>query len=293
MELVLQNISKQFKDKLAVNRITCTLTPGVYGLLGPNGSGKTTFLRILADVMVPSEGSIWIDERSKNELQEQYRELVGYLPQDIGFYKHFTAEKFLWYVSALKGLEKEEAKNRIDELLEFVNLTKERKRKIGRFSGGMKQRLGIAQALLNDPKILILDEPTAGLDPNERIRFKNLLANISKDKIILFSTHIASDIEFIANQILIMKQGELVKRGSMQSILSLAEGKVWHCKVSESELIDLQSRYTVANILREHSELVVRVISEEKPVAEAILQVPNLEDVFLYFFDEHLKRSVK
>ena len=175
MKLIIKNISKEFKDKVAVENFNVTLNSGIYGLLGPNGSGKTTLMRILADVSNPSSGDILVNGESKSKLGAEYRDLIGYVPQNIGFYKNFTAEKFLYYVSALKGVDKEVEKNKVDELLKFVNLEKDRKRKIGKFSGGMKQRLGIAQALLNDPKILILDEPTAGLDPNERIRFKNLI----------------------------------------------------------------------------------------------------------------------
>lgn len=286
MELVLKGLSKKFKDKVAVNNVSMKLNSGVYGLLGPNGSGKTTLMRMIADVMPQSEGGIEVDGVDKKVLDGEYRELLGYLPQDIGFYKNWSADKFLLYVAALKGIDKKKAKKRIHELLEFVNLTKDRKKKIGKYSGGMKQRLGIAQALLGDPKILILDEPTAGLDPNERIRFKNLLSSISKDKIIIFSTHIASDIEFIANNILIMKDGNLIDNGSVQDILNNARGKVWHCKIDESQLFDFENKYKVANILRENDKVLLRIISEEKPMEGAERQEPSLEDVFLHYFNE-------
>jgi ABC-2 type transport system ATP-binding protein len=189
MELIINNISKEFKDKLAVDKFNVTLHSGIYGLLGPNGSGKTTLMRIIADVSNPSSGDILVNGESKSKLRAKYRDLIGYVPQNIGFYKNFTAEKFLYYVAALKGVDRDIEKSKVNELLKFVNLEKDRKRKIGKFSGGMKQRLGIAQALLNDPKILILDEPTAGLDPNERIRFKNLISQLSKDKVVIFSIH--------------------------------------------------------------------------------------------------------
>ncbi|MDU2197284.1 MAG: ABC transporter ATP-binding protein, partial [Peptostreptococcaceae bacterium] len=236
MEIIIKNIRKEFKDKLAVDNFNATLNSGIYGLLGTNGAGKTTLMRILADVSNPSSGDILVNGESKSKLGDKYRDLIGYVPQNIGFYKNFTAEKFLYYVAALKGIDKKIEKSKVDELLKFVNLEKDRKRKIGKFSGGMKQRLGIAQALLNDPKILILDEPTAGLDPNERIRFKNLISQLSKDKIVILSTHIVSDIEFIANEILVMKEGKLVEKSSLEDILDIVRGKVYTLSVNEGDL---------------------------------------------------------
>ncbi len=286
MELIIDSVTKKFKDKVAVKDFSVELNSGVYGLLGPNGSGKTTLMRMLADVISPTEGTIKFNGRNKDELKEEYRALIGYLPQDIGFYKNFTAEKFLNYVAALKGVEKQVAREKIDELLDFVNLEKDRKRKIGKFSGGMKQRLGIAQALLNDPKILILDEPTAGLDPNERIRFKNLIASISKDKIVILSTHIVSDIEFIANDVLIMKEGQLIEKAKPQQLMKKVSGSVWNCHIDESELYEIEKSYKVANISRDNSAITVRVISETKPEFNCTSEEPNLEDVFLYYFKE-------
>ncbi|MFR9071229.1 MAG: ABC transporter ATP-binding protein, partial [Paraclostridium sp.] len=236
MELTLKNITKSFKDKIAVNDFNVTLTNGIYGLLGPNGAGKTSLMRILADVSNATSGEVYLNGKSKTELGSDYRDVLGYLPQDVGFYKSFKAQKFLEYVATLKGIDKDKASVKIDELLKFVNLEKDRKRKIGKFSGGMKQRLGIAQALLNDPKILILDEPTAGLDPNERIRFKNLISEISRDKIVILSTHIVSDVEFIANEILIMRNGELVEKATPVEILNSIRGKVYSLKIKEDLL---------------------------------------------------------
>ena len=288
MELTLKNITKVFKDKIAVNDFNVILTSGVYGLLGPNGAGKTSLMRIIADVSNATSGEVYLNGKSKTELGADYRDVLGYLPQDVGFYKSFTAQKFLEYVATLKGIDKEKASIKIDELLKFVNLEKDRKRKIGKFSGGMKQRLGIAQALLNDPKILILDEPTAGLDPNERIRFKNLIAEISRDKIVILSTHIVSDVEFIANEILIMRDGELVEKATPVEMLNSIRGKVHSLKIKEDLLHKVQSKFKVSNIIRDHEHIMVRVVGDENPLidgVEVIDESPNLEDLFLYYID--------
>jgi len=289
MELIIKNISKEFKDKIAVDKFSVTLNSGIYGLLGPNGSGKTTLMRILADVSSASSGDILVNGESKRKLGAEYRDLIGYVPQNIGFYKNFTAEKFLYYVAALKGVDKNIEKSKIDELLKFVNLEQDRKRKIGKFSGGMKQRLGIAQALLNDPKILILDEPTAGLDPNERIRFKNLIAQLSKGKIVILSTHIVSDIEFIANEVLVMKDGKLVEKSSLEDILDTVRGKVYTLSVNECDLEEVENKFKISSMIRNNSGINVRVVGDKKPNINKfkyIEEEPNLEDVFLYYFNE-------
>lgn len=291
MELVLKNINKSFKDKIAVNNFNVTLNNGIYGLLGPNGAGKTSLMRIIADVSNATSGEVYLNGKSKSELGEDYRSLLGYLPQDVGFYKTFTAQKFLEYVSTLKGLEKEYSKVKIDELLKFVNLEKDRNRKIGKFSGGMKQRLGIAQALLNDPKVLILDEPTAGLDPNERIRFKNLISEISKDKIVILSTHIVSDVEFISNEIIIMKDGKLVEKDTPNELLKSIRGKVHSLRIKEDMLHKIQNEFKVSNIVREKEYILVRVVGHENihiKDVDVIYENPSLEDLFLYYFDEKI-----
>lgn len=291
MELVLKNINKSFKDKIAVNNFNVTLNNGIYGLLGPNGAGKTSLMRIIADVSNATSGEVYLNGKSKSELGEDYRSLLGYLPQDVGFYKTFTAQKFLEYVSTLKDLEKEYSKVKIDELLKFVNLEKDRNRKIGKFSGGMKQRLGIAQALLNDPKVLILDEPTAGLDPNERIRFKNLISEISKDKIVILSTHIVSDVEFISNEIIIMKDGKLVEKDTPNELLKSIRGKVHSLRIKEDMLHKVQTEFKVSNIVREKEYILVRVVGHENihiKDVDVINENPSLEDLFLYYFDEKI-----
>jgi ABC-2 type transport system ATP-binding protein len=289
MELIINNISKEFKDKIAVDEFNIALYSGIYGLLGPNGSGKTTLMRIIADVSNPSSGDILVNGESKNKLGSKYRDLIGYLPQDIGFYKNFTAEKFLYYVAALKGVDKGLQKNKIDDLLKFVNLEEYRNKKIRKFSGGMKQRLGIAQALLNDPKILILDEPTAGLDPNERIRFKNLIASLSKNKIVILSTHIVSDIEFIANEIIVMKEGKLIEKSSIRDIIDKVRGKVYTLRVSDNDLEDIQNKFKISSMIRTDNEICVRVVGDNTPNIKEVKyqeEEPNLEDVFLYYFNE-------
>ena len=215
MNLTVDRISKQYKNKIAVDRVTFHLTEGVTGLLGANGAGKTTLMRMMSGILTPTSGSITADGIPVQT--EEYRALLGYLPQDFGYYPEFNAREFVEYIAALKGIEKKKVKQKTEELLEIVGLSDVANKKIKNFSGGMKQRVGIAQALVNDPKILILDEPTAGLDPKERVRFRNLIADIGKDTIVLFSTHIVSDIEHIAGNVLMIRDGQLIHNGKWDS----------------------------------------------------------------------------
>ena len=222
MELVIDRLTKQFQNKIAVDRVSLRLNNGVYGLLGTNGAGKTTLMRMLCGILQPTSGTIAFDGMDVSE--EGYRAILGYLPQDFGYYPEFTAMDFLLYMAALKGLPKHSAKRRANELLELVGLQEMGRKKIKTFSGGMKQRLGIAQALLNNPKLLILDEPTAGLDPKERVRFRNLIGQLGKDSIVLLSTHIVSDIEHIADEVLMMKNGNLIYHGAWDDQMGDLEG---------------------------------------------------------------------
>ena len=216
MKLLADRITKQYKNKIAVDRVTAEFTKGVYGLLGANGAGKTTFMRMLCGILAPTSGTVTFDGIDAGE--EEYRNVLGYLPQDFGYYPDFTAWDFLMYMSALKGFDKKSARIKIEELLEFVSLSDVAKKKIKTYSGGMKQRLGIAQALLNNPKILVMDEPTAGLDPKERVRFRNVIEGIGKESIVILSTHIVSDVEHIADYILMMKGGKIVFNAPREEI---------------------------------------------------------------------------
>jgi ABC-2 type transport system ATP-binding protein len=285
MELSAVNLTKRYGSKTAVNRLNATLTNGVYGLLGTNGAGKTTFMRLLCTVQRPTSGKIDLDGKSIWKLGERYRDVLGYLPQHFGYYPDFTALDFLLYVAALKGLDDKKAKNVSNELLDEVGLSGERRRKIKTFSGGMKQRLGIAQAMLNDPYILILDEPTAGLDPKERVRFRNLISAFSKDRIVILSTHIVSDIEFIAEKIMIMKSGEIIHFGRPHEITSRINGCVWECSVPTSRVEQYTVSLNISNLRNEENgRTVLRVIADQPPVAGAVKVQPNLEDLFLYYF---------
>lgn len=286
MELRLDRLTKEYGSKIAVDDFSYSMHEGVYGLLGANGAGKTTLMRMICDIQTPTRGEVICDNYNIREMGEEYRNLLGYLPQNFGYYPNFTAEKFLLYMSSLKGLDKRFAKDRAEELLELVGLYPVRRKKIKTFSGGMKQRLGIAQALLNNPKILILDEPTAGLDPKERVRFRNLISSISKDKIVLLSTHIVSDVEYIAGHILVMKDGKIICQGAPEEIERKVAGFVWEVYVPSGEADRYAAQYNVGNLRNEGGMTVLRIISETSPGEGAYTVTPNLEDLYLYYFAE-------
>lgn len=285
MELELDQVTKQYVSKTACDHITITFQKGIYGLLGANGAGKTTLMRMMCGVLAPTFGTIRFNNIDVSH--EDYRDSLGYLPQDFGYYPEFSALNFLLYIAALKGLPKPQAKEKAWELLEQVSLEKEAKKKIKTFSGGMKQRLGIAQSMLNNPQILILDEPTAGLDPKERVRFRNLISRLGTDRIVLLSTHIVSDVEHIANTILVMKDGRLIHQGAREEIIKAIDGKVWECMLSQSEADILCDKYPVINLRQESTETVsLRLVSDEKPYVSATNTQATLEDLYLYYFSE-------
>lgn len=287
MELKLDRLTKQFDNVIAVDRLSARFTPGVYGLLGANGAGKTTLMRMICDVLKPTSGRVLWNGRPADALGADYRSLLGYLPQDFGYYPDFTALDFMRYLGALKGLDDRAAKRRGYELLELVGLERVAKRKIKTFSGGMKQRLGIAQAVINDPAILVLDEPTAGLDPKERVRFRNLIASLAQDKIVILSTHIVSDVEYIADEILVMRDGKIVTTGTVDEIIALVRGCVWECRVAPHEVDAMAMRYNVGNLhYGPDGSAIVRIVSEEVPFTSARPVEPTLEDVYLYLFQE-------
>ena len=285
-ELKLMDVWKRYKDKDAVREVDYTFTNGVYGLLGENGAGKTTLMRLICGVMQPTEGKICCDNLEISGMGAEYRKLLGYLPQDFGFYPEFTVEDYLLYIAALKGIRPVVAKKRVKELIAKVGLSKVANKKMKKLSGGMKRRAGIAQAMLNNPKILILDEPTAGLDPNERIRFRNLISELSEDRLVLLSTHIVSDIEYIANEILLMKDGKLMHKGTADEIINSMTETVWECFVEKNMVSDFMKKYKISNMKSEADGVILRIISHEKPFVNAQSVEASLEDVFLYYFGE-------
>jgi ABC-2 type transport system ATP-binding protein len=295
MELSIECLSKRFGSKIAVNNISVTLQPGVYGLLGANGAGKTTLMRMVCDVLKPTSGRILYNGKEIEQLGENYRSYLGYLPQDFGYYPDFTAKEYLDFIVAIKGIDTVTAKKKIAELLEIVNLSDVAGKKIRTFSGGMKQRLGIAQAVINDPHILVLDEPTAGLDPKERMRFRNLIAELAKDKIVILSTHIVSDIDYIADDILMMKKGSLILNCSTEDAIHSMNGKVWNCKLHQSQIDEISERLRVVNLHHEQgNEVLLRIVSDTQPTRGAVNVPPTLDDLYLYHFqDEEIRRDEK
>ena len=288
MELTIDQISKKYKDKTAVSQVSLKLTPGVWGLLGANGAGKTTLMRMVACILKPTEGKVLYDGISIQVLGEKYRDIFGYLPQEFGFYPEFTVQDYLEYMAVLKGLTKKEGKRRIEELLEKMTLLDVRKKKIVKLSGGMKRRVGIAQALLNEPEVLVLDEPTSGLDPGERVRFRNLLSEFaSHDRIVLISTHIVSDVEYIATCNAVMKDGKILATGTTEELVTMVEDKVWTGMVPLGQLAEYERKLQIVNLKNEaDGQVSIRYLSEKPQVADSVKEVPRLEDLYLWLFPE-------
>lgn len=300
MKLILQNISKSYGSVRALSDFSAELTPGIYALLGPNGSGKTTLMHILTDNLKADSGTVLYSDgtgESQNvrNMGEEFREKLGFMPQYPGMYPNFTAKQFLQYVAALKGVgEKQKKRERdaqiekqITEILDELELSDVAHRRIGTFSGGMKQRLALAQAVLGSPKILILDEPTAGLDPKQRIAVRNYISRISQDKIVIIATHVVSDIEFIAKEIIMLRKGKIVNMASPQDLLRELDGKIWEVCVEQDQIADMQSNFAVTNIAtseKHAGKAMLRVLSDTQPTADATELAPSLEDYYLYIF---------
>ena len=292
MKLEIRHVTKRYRDKTAAADVSLTLTAGVWGLLGANGAGKTTLMRMLAGILRPTEGQILCDGVEIGALGGAYREKLGYLPQEFGFYPEFTVQDYLEYMAALKGLPRAEAARQIDALLERVSLAEVRRKKIVKLSGGMKRRVGIAQALLNDPEILILDEPTAGLDPGERVRFRNLLSEFAQDRIVLISTHIVSDVEYIAAENAVMKDGKIIAVDTTEGLVQQIEGKVWQGSAPAGELPRWEHCLQVVNLHNEPDGTVtLRYLADAPQLPDSVPAQPRLEDLYLWLFPEEMEEA--
>lgn len=286
MELKITNLTKDFCKTRAVNGVNYTFRSGVYGLLGVNGAGKTTLMRMLTTLLNPTSGAITWDGEDIFKMDKEFRRLLGYLPQDFGAYPDFSVQDYLMYISTLKGMKPAAARARVAQMLELTGMTQFKGKKMKALSGGMKRRAGIAQAVLNDPQILILDEPTAGLDPSERIRFRNLISELASDRIVLLSTHIVSDVESAASQIILMKDGKFLVTGTAEELIASCPDRSWICDVPKGEVLACHQKYRVANVktLADHAQL--RILSKDSPMQGAVQEEASLEDVFLSYFGE-------
>ena len=285
--LSVRHVTKKYGNFTALTDVSLEFGNGVYALLAPNGAGKTTLMKMMAILLFPTEGEILWDGTEINRLGAKYREILGYLPQQFGYYKSYSPKSYLMYLAALKGMDKKTAKAKIDQVLHEVALENDAKKRMRKFSGGMLQRVGIAQALLNDPKLLILDEPTAGLDPKERARFRNMISALGRDRTVILSTHIVSDIESIADQVILLKDHQVIGCNPVETICSMMQGRVYETRISEKEWDEFQAEHLVLGEKPEHGEVLVRYAGEpgvyDNPVE------PNLEDVFLYLYRDEKK----
>ncbi len=291
MDLILKKITKAYGKQTVLDDISHVFSNGIYGLLGANGAGKSTLLNIICGVIKPTSGNVYFDEKIIDSNLQFYYSNLGFLPQIFNYYPQFTGLEFLVYIGMLKGLSKKAAKDKGISLLSLVGLNNVEHKRINSYSGGMKQRLGIAQSLINDPKILILDEPTVGLDPEERVRFRNVISSLSNNKIIILSTHIVSDVEYIADEILILKDGKFKERGTAQNLLSTIKNSVWEFTQKGKTSIQSLSNFTLVNKKNTPEGIIFRVISNKKPNEQAKKVDPTLEDLYLYYFsNERLSR---
>lgn len=289
MELKIQNLSKQYGEKKALAGVSCTLTDGVYGLLGANGAGKSTLMNIITGNIQADEGKVLFEGENilHQEKAQEFRKYLGYMPQTPVQYRGFTVEDFLYYMAALRGMDRKKARTRIRELLSLLELSEARNKKMTALSGGMKQRMMLAQAVLANPKVLILDEPTAGLDPKQRIAVRNLISRIAFHKIVLIATHVVTDVEFISKEIILLKDGQVLKKAERETLTEELAGMVYEIQTPIERLREIQKKYLVGNIIKEHNEVYVRVVAKERPKEENIRLVrPSLEDVYLYYFRE-------
>ena len=287
MQLELIDLTKRYGDFVALDHMNITFTAGIYGILGANGAGKSTMMNLLTDNISRSDGKILFNGTDILKMGKNFRKVLGYMPQQQGFYEQMTAYSFLFYMAELKGIPKKQAKADIDKLLEITNLTDVKHKKMGGFSGGMKQRVLLSQALLGDPQVVLLDEPTAGLDPKERIRIRNFISSLSRDKIILLATHIVSDIESISDKIILMKKGNLVDVGTPIELTNSVIGKVKELPCPADKLDEMQSKYKVGNVFQRNNETWVRVIGDDLPdEGRNVTEHLTLEDVYLYYLGE-------
>ena len=287
--IVVKDVSKQYGDFTALQNVNLEFGNGLYGLLAPNGAGKTTLIKMLATLISPTKGEIFYNGKNINDMDDKYREMLGYLPQQFGYYKNYSPKQYLLYLAALKGIGKKEALSKIDELLEKVALTAVVNKKMKKFSGGMIQRVGIAQALLNDPEILILDEPTAGLDPKERARFRRLLTDLARERLVIISTHIVSDIESIANEIIMIRNKQLLYKDSVSEICATLQGYVFETTIDYDELEDFRKNKILLSEKQEYGKMTVRFIHKGNTEDEWTSVPPQLEDVFLYEYRDELE----